>query len=86
MILSEEKRQQRHRHLGHNTDSVLHRRNGAFSKCCTKNDILFYLFDVDFWSESLKILPRKKPLEADVVRVAVDRGFVGAGLHLLRLL
>lgn len=39
-----------------------------------------------FSSGFLKLFSRKKSLEADVVRVAVDGGFVRAGLNLLWLL
>lgn len=38
------------------------------------------------WTWLLKVFPWQQPLETDVVRVAIDRGFVGAGLDLLRFL
>lgn len=57
-----------------------------FSKVLMKKTNFFPLFDLIFWSGFLELFSRKESLEGDVVRVAVDRGFVGAGLNLLRLL
>lgn len=60
-------------------------------KCCIKknskkNKGFLFFFDLIFGSGFPEIFSRKKSLKADVVRVAVDGGFVGAGLNLLWLL
>lgn len=61
---------------GRHVSKVWHKKNKRFS----------IFLDLIFWSGLPEIFPRKKSLKADVVRVAVDGGFVWAGLNLLWLL
>lgn len=54
-------------------------------KACRKQQNQAFPYD-DFliaWPGLLQVFSRQKSLEADVVRVAVDWGLVGAGLDLL---